>query len=157
MNVEDLNTVFKRNFDKALHVIVELAKERDDYTKDFLHYYDKKLKNREHPLNHLSNTCIDNNRWMISEDLEIVMYSIPKYTFDRVEVDSCLKIEILKFLSKQAFCNVELFINLVNSIWYHDEEVLLDSLLRYHQENKITRNVREINNAISKIKAVWGC
>jgi hypothetical protein len=154
MNLSEINKLIKDYFGKPLHIELKLSLKEDSYTNEFIKYYNKRLKGRVIALEHLIKSEIDNNRWIVNDDCNLVMLSIP-FLDNTVKCVTCLNSSLHQYLCKKDFDTLDMFFHKIEGLYNLDICELYASMLHYNSKQKIQKNMEQLTNACYKEQQQW--
>jgi hypothetical protein len=146
MTLLEIDNLIKEKFGKPLHVELDIVLPKEQYTIEFMDYFYKRLHKKSIKLEHLINSPIDNNRWIVDENCSLILLSIPIKT-TVLKSFACLKFDLCKYLSEIDFHKINSFFYVINDKCGVELSELYASLLNYNTHHKIKKNVNELTNA----------
>lgn len=147
MTIKELNGIFQDTIGKSPHVSLELSLKKDMYTKEFIDFHQRHLSKKIR-LCKLIGTEIDNKRWSINEDCNIILESIPVYSERFLEIRTVLNSDIRGFLSTKNIKKIrECIRKLQKHVNITDEEIFY-ALYSFNEEHHIDINQEAFESEI---------
>jgi hypothetical protein len=144
MNIKNIDTLILEHFFTPLHAELGLSQKKEDYTEEFIDFFDKKLKDKTIRFLHLIDSPIDTNRWLITDDLDLIMYSIPVFSKGLLSIRSCIETNLCSYLAKKEYNRIDKFFDNVCKIFGHNKEDLCMAQYGYNVDNNIEKNIRQL-------------